>query len=237
MGVPSLPPRLRAVADLVPACGRVVDVGTDHALLPIALVAEGRCARALARDLREGPVAVARRNVGRARLSDRIAIECADGLDGLVPEAGDVVVVAGLGGAETAAILRRGEASARAAAALVLQPMRGLAELRAFLDGAGYLIGREALAQDGGRLYAVLQVRSLRPGDPPPPPLDLLERWLGRDLLARRPDGFRAYAAALRRRLEKEARGLSASPDPEDAAAAAERRALIDRIDGLHYAD
>lgn len=43
--------RLRAVADLVDDGMVVADIGTDHGYIPIALVQEGRCPRAVAMDI------------------------------------------------------------------------------------------------------------------------------------------------------------------------------------------
>ena len=50
-----LTPRLRMVADLLPADKILVDVGTDHAYLPSAMIQEGKIGAAIAADLREGP--------------------------------------------------------------------------------------------------------------------------------------------------------------------------------------
>ena len=56
-----LTPRLRLVADLVPAGARLADVGTDHAYLPAALILEGKIpfaeinTGAIARGLRTVP--------------------------------------------------------------------------------------------------------------------------------------------------------------------------------------
>ena len=47
-----LTPRLRMVANMIPAGLRLADVGTDHAYLPAALVMEGQIPSAIAADLR-----------------------------------------------------------------------------------------------------------------------------------------------------------------------------------------
>ena len=44
----TLPPRLRTIADLVPPGARLVDVGTDHAYLPVWLLSHGKIASAIA---------------------------------------------------------------------------------------------------------------------------------------------------------------------------------------------
>ena len=230
---PVLSVRLRCVAGLVPPCRRLVDIGSDHALLPIHLVVEGRCETALARDLREGPVAVARRNIARSRTSDRISTEVADGLEGLACGPDDVIVVAGLGGLETVDILERSLAAAKGAAAVVLQPMKSLPDLRGFLLDRSFRIEREEIAFDAGRYYGVLRCRAVREEDPPMQPFDDFELLVGRDLLVRRPDGLSPYLAALRRRLEKEIRGMSASSDPLDLAARQRRTKWIARIDAI----
>lgn len=47
-----LPPRLAAIAALVPDGARLADVGTDHALLPIRLLLDGKIQSAVATDIR-----------------------------------------------------------------------------------------------------------------------------------------------------------------------------------------
>ena len=54
--------RLLACADLVPPCHTATDVGTDHGYLAIRLLQTDRCARVIAADLREQPLASARAN-------------------------------------------------------------------------------------------------------------------------------------------------------------------------------
>ena len=61
----SLPPRLAAVAALVPPGARLVDVGTDHGYLPLLLLEEGRVLSAIATDIAPGPLGRAR-HVARA---------------------------------------------------------------------------------------------------------------------------------------------------------------------------
>jgi tRNA (adenine22-N1)-methyltransferase len=230
---PVLSVRLSGVAGLIPTCRRVIDVGSDHAYLPIHLVKVGRCITAIARDVREGPVAVARRNIAKSRTADRVFAEVADGLDGMDCLPDDVVVVAGLGGLETADILERNLAAARTVAAIVLQPMKSLPDLRAYLLDRSFLIEREEVAFDAGRFYTCLRCRAGREGDPPTKPYDDFELLVGRDLIDRRPESLVPYLASLRRRLEKEIRGLSASTEPVDQVAVRHRAKWIARIDTI----
>ena len=60
-----LPARLEAVAACVGIGAKVADIGTDHGLLPIALVGSGRATQAIAADLRPGPLSMAKQNVQR----------------------------------------------------------------------------------------------------------------------------------------------------------------------------
>ena len=65
--------RLRAVADLVDDGMVVADIGTDHGYIPIALVQEGRCPRAVAMDINIGPLDRARAHIQAAELSEKIS--------------------------------------------------------------------------------------------------------------------------------------------------------------------
>lgn len=53
--------RLRAVADFVTPQGRLADVGTDHAYVPICLMEEKKISGAIAMDIVDGPLQRARR--------------------------------------------------------------------------------------------------------------------------------------------------------------------------------
>ena len=51
----SIGERLKTVASLVPRSDIVADIGTDHGYVPAFLVMEGKCRRAIASDIAEGP--------------------------------------------------------------------------------------------------------------------------------------------------------------------------------------
>ena len=61
--------RLELVASFVEEGSCIADVGTDHGYIPIALVERGTAQRAVAMDLREGPLQRAREHICQAGLS------------------------------------------------------------------------------------------------------------------------------------------------------------------------
>ena len=93
-----LSPRLRSVAELVPQGAGFADVGTDHAYLPVWLLQRGVIRRAVASDLRRGPLERARLTAEKYGLTDRMDFRLCDGLSGIRPEEADTVAIAGMGG-------------------------------------------------------------------------------------------------------------------------------------------
>ena len=83
--------RLAAVAALVEPGSRVADVGTDHGYIPIYLVQTGIADRALAMDVRPGPLERARAHVDRLspECRERIETRLSDGLKALSPGEAD----------------------------------------------------------------------------------------------------------------------------------------------------
>ena len=83
----------------------LLDVGSDHAYLPIALMKSGRIAAAIAGEVVEGPYQSACQNVQKEGLSQQIQVRLASGLKALSPEDSvDEVVIAGMGGRLIASI-------------------------------------------------------------------------------------------------------------------------------------
>ena len=148
--------RLRLAADLVRQDSRVADIGTDHAFLPVALVAEGRCPSAIASDVRQGPVGNARRTVEQAGLGDRISVRLGDGLQTVRPDEVDDIVIAGMGGETIAAILEEAPWVKNDRYRLILQPMTRAEKLRAYLYIHGFDILTERVTQVGRHWYTVI---------------------------------------------------------------------------------
>ena len=167
-----LTPRLRALADLVCQGARLADVGTDHAYLPVWLLLQGRIDRAIAADLREGPLSRARETARQYSVEDRISFRLCDGLTAVGEDEADTISIAGMGGDTIAAIL--GAAPWTRSKTLLLQPMTAFPNLRQWLQSNAYRIVEERIAREGSRLYSVWTVTGGTM-----PPLTPAELWAG----------------------------------------------------------
>ncbi|MBR3894810.1 MAG: SAM-dependent methyltransferase [Clostridia bacterium] len=148
---------LSAVPYLRKGC-RVVDVGTDHAYLPIHLVREGLVAEALACDVNQGPITAARANVAAAGLADRIGTRLTDGLHGVEDFSPDSVLIFGMGGELIVKILSEAPWIRNESIGLVLQPMSRAAVLRRWLLENGFSIEGETLTYED-KYYQTLAAR------------------------------------------------------------------------------
>ena len=147
--------RLRSIALLVPPHTKLVDIGTDHALLPIWLVQQGRISSCIASDIRRGPLLNAERLVRETGTDRQISLRLADGLDGLTREDADTVVIAGMGGEEISSIVLRAD-WIRDGVFLILSPHTKPESLRRSLSESGIRILSEQLVEERGRLYPIM---------------------------------------------------------------------------------
>ena len=101
--------RLDLVASFVPAGARLLDVGSDHAYLPIALLQEGKIEAAIAGEVVEGPYQSALQNVADNGLEDKIEVRLANGLAAFEPtDCISCITIAGMGGRLIADVLAAG---------------------------------------------------------------------------------------------------------------------------------
>lgn len=173
--------RLRAVADFVEDGMVLADIGTDHGYIPITLVQEGRCPRAVAMDINAGPLARAREHIAAAGLSEKIETRRSDGMKELMEGEADCAIVAGMGGALTIKILEESRAVAEKLKILILQPQSELSKVRMYLAEQGYEILAEDMVLEDGKFYPMMKVR---PGNPYT--LTQEEASYGKTLLAQR---------------------------------------------------
>lgn len=205
-----LTPRLRQLADWIPRGATFADIGTDHALLPVWLVLDGRLRRCIASDLRPEPLRRARATAKLWGVSG-ILFRLCDGLSGIRPDEADTIAIAGLGGENIAAILDKAPWTRDGKHTLLLQPMTRAETLRGYLSENGYAIRREALVRERGILYPVMEASGgemrLTPG----------QRYGGAGL-SRDPLGDR-YLIEKILRLQNALAGLNRGRDPDDVKA------------------
>ena len=148
--------RLMAVASFVREGAYLCDVGTDHAYLPIYLAENGRIRACLASDIHEGPCESARAHIATNGFADIIKVKRADGLSGFTPCGKTDIVIAGMGGALICEILEKAEGIKTGDVRLILQPMRNVPDLRAYLYENGFDITGEKLAREEERIYEII---------------------------------------------------------------------------------
>jgi tRNA (adenine22-N1)-methyltransferase len=145
---------------------RVADIGTDHALLPIALYERGLTRALILSDIRPGPIEKARANIGRRLPGAALDIRLGGGLEPLECGEADVVVIAGMGGLLIADILSADPGTTRSFGRYILQPRNAADSLRVRLAELGFVIFDEVLAEEG-RLICEILCASPGPGQTP----------------------------------------------------------------------
>ncbi|MFY9130573.1 MAG: class I SAM-dependent methyltransferase [Saccharofermentanales bacterium] len=140
----------------IPPCRRLIDVGSDHATVPISILNRGICEQVLITDVHRGPIEVARRRVEEAGLSDVCRFVLTDGLDDVAPEEGDVLLISGLGGENIAGILERGYHKLSRFYRLIFQPQTRDYLLRNAIDRLSLTFLDERVAVENRRPYLVM---------------------------------------------------------------------------------
>jgi len=154
-----LTPRLRMVADTVRPGVAVADIGTDHAYIPVYLLQNGICPRAIAADLRKGPLANARAAVILFGLEDKISLRLSDGLDAVAAGEAQNIILAGMGGILITELLARTPWLRDSSVHLILQPMTHAEDVRRFLLANGFEILFENACFEGNRCYISICAR------------------------------------------------------------------------------
>lgn len=154
----NLSERMKAVADMVTPGGRVVDIGTDHAYIPIYLVDRGVADRALACDVNSGPLSIAKEHIAREGLSEKIDLLLSDGLKKADIDSGDSLVIAGMGGLLIKEIISSSMDKARISREMILQPQSEYGQLREYLSDSGFVIEDEDALEEEGKFYFLMKV-------------------------------------------------------------------------------
>ncbi|PKM62507.1 MAG: hypothetical protein CVU97_05040 [Firmicutes bacterium HGW-Firmicutes-21] len=149
----ALDARMRCIYEAVGKCECIADIGSDHGLLPVAMLLSGRAKRGIASDINKGPLERSRSTALKHGVKN-IEFVLSDGFNNLRTGSFDKAAVCGMGGALIADIIARG--GEKAHCELVLQPMTAYEELRAFLWDNGFRINDESFAVESGKPYIII---------------------------------------------------------------------------------
>jgi len=138
---------------------KLCDIGTDHCLLPIYAIQEGKTLAAIGADVNAGPLARARENVTREGLMDKIELRLGDGFAPISIGECDSAVISGMGGMLITHIIERGIDVASALKQLILSPQSDHAQVRRSLHKLGFEIYAEDMVRDGDKFYPVIVTR------------------------------------------------------------------------------
>lgn len=210
--------RLKLIAELVPACEVLADVGTDHGYIPIYCVQNGMCNRAIAMDVNPLPLDRADAHIKKYDLDKFISTRLSDGVQQLSPDEADVIVIAGMGGQLIMNILDAGADIITEDTYLILQPMLAAKELREFLADNGYDICDEYVCREENKFYNIITAKR---GKNEFSDNDI---YIGKNLSQNSPEVYKDYLEYKIRVNEKILSGLKQS-SVEDT----ERISLVER--------
>lgn len=143
--------RLQAIADFVPPNSHLLDIGTDHAYIPIYLIQKGIAIDCLATDIRKGPLEKAKKNLDAYHIQN-VKLMQTNGLEGITCDKNSVVIISGMGGYLITDILQKGKPFQK----LILQPQQDSIVVRKFLHDNGYEIVDETFIKEDGKYYTII---------------------------------------------------------------------------------
>ena len=150
----SLTPRLRMIADLVPKCQSLCDIGTDHAYVAIYLAKKGIAEKIIAADIKKGPLAQADKNIALFEAGNIIETRLSNGFEKIADGEVECAIIAGMGGETIAEILE----NEKGCKYFVLQMQTAHKHLREYLSSHGYIICDEAVCREERKMYTAMLV-------------------------------------------------------------------------------
>lgn len=149
--------RLNSIVNMIPKCNCLSDIGTDHGFIPIYTVLNNICERAIASDIKEGPLKTAKKNIEYYELQDKIELRKGSGLKVLRKDEADVIVIAGMGGYTISSLLDEKIETAKSAKYLIFQPAKYPEVLRKYLSTSGFKIYDEDLVKEDNKYYHIIK--------------------------------------------------------------------------------
>lgn len=152
----SIGDRLLNIAEMIGSCEVLLDVGTDHGLLPIYLLQEGIISNAIAVDICAGPLEQAKRNAQKYNLLNKIDFIISNGLSN-VNRNFDYVTIAGLGSNTIIEILENAKNKLNMNCKIVVQSNNSCYLVRKWCISKGWDIVDERIINENNIYYEIVK--------------------------------------------------------------------------------
>lgn len=144
--------RIEAIASLVDNDALVVDIGTDHAYLPIYLYENDITKNIIASDISSNALLFAKNNLEKHNLRGKIKLVVSDGFKNL-DECFDIAIISGVG-TETIKKILDNEVLPNK---LILSSHKNVSDLREYMFKIGYKIEKEIIVYENNIYYNIIK--------------------------------------------------------------------------------
>lgn len=141
----------------------VADIGCDHGKLSLEMIRSGAAKQVIASDISSASLSKTKLLAVKHSLESKLHCIISDGFSSYSKDEIQAAVICGMGGELIAEILDTGIDISHSLKRIIMQPMRGEAELRNYLYMHNFRIISERVVFDGGRYYQLL---CAEPGTP-----------------------------------------------------------------------
>lgn len=150
--------RLMDIINLIDYGKNVIDIGTDHGLVPLYLAKNNISSNILATDI-SAPSLKKLEDQLDSKLSKVIKTKVTDGFKGIEREDNQIAIIAGMGGNTIVDIIGDRIEFAQNLDYMILESNIASEKLRLFLYNNNFEIMRDFLSFENGKYYDILQVK------------------------------------------------------------------------------
>lgn len=189
--------RLEMIQSLIPKGCILADIGTDHAQLPILVVKEGRCDKVYACDEKVGPLSIAKENIQKENLEDKIITILSDGFS-FVPEDANCAVIAGMGFYTARDILENAINRLSSFQEIIVQINLDIYLMRKWISDHHFNINEEVIVSERNKDYEIIRFNTKNHA-----PLTKEEMFLGPILMKKNSQDILDFYTRRKNKLEK----------------------------------
>ncbi len=146
--------RIETILSLIEASDKVIDIGTDHAYLPIKLILNGQ-EKVLATDIHPKVLNKAKENIQKYHLENNIILKQADGLNNIDTFDYNTLVIAGMGYTTIKNILSNQE-KLKPIKKIIIQTNNDYYQMRTYMNQNNWCLIKEIVIKEKKQNYHLM---------------------------------------------------------------------------------